>query len=87
MCVPTQTLLLDGTHDLPCIVDVESSVRLNAVRWMVAGGLEEQLARRARQTGKFQFGPDDEPCEWHRRVSDLSKLTNSSKECNLKLVI
>ena len=88
--VPTQILLRDGTHDVPYAVDVEISTRLSAVRWTVAGGLNEQLARRARQNGEFRFGPDDRPCELQNRVSDLrvSELTNSDdKECVLKLII
>ncbi|KAI0247273.1 hypothetical protein BJV78DRAFT_1285698 [Lactifluus subvellereus] len=84
--------VMDRTTAGPRVVghvtfDVESSTRLSAVRWTVAGGLDEQLARRARQDGEFRFGPDDRPCELHNRVSDLSELTNSNKECVLKLII
>jgi hypothetical protein len=73
-----------STHDEPCIVNAESSARLSAVRWTVAGVLDEQLARRARETGEFRFGRDDRLCELHCEVSDL---TSSNEGCILKLVI
>jgi len=67
-------------------LEVEGSARLRALRWTVAGSLEEQqLARPARQNGKFLLAPDDKPCELHRSVSEL--LTDSSNECALKLIV
>jgi hypothetical protein len=79
--------LLRDIHDLLCTVDVEGSARLGALRWIVARGLAEQLAGRARQTGEFRFGRDHRLCELHCRVSDLPGLTNSNKECTLNLII
>ncbi|KAI0300712.1 hypothetical protein B0F90DRAFT_1817465 [Multifurca ochricompacta] len=64
--------------------DVESSARLSAVRWTVAGGLPKQLARRARQEGEFLFGPEDEHRDLH---TALSALIDSSNKCKLKLIV
>jgi len=64
--------------------DIERSARLGAVRWMAARGLDEQLVKRARQTGQFQLALDNTPCDLGRIVSDF---TDPNNECHLELVI
>ena len=70
-------------NNLCYAVEVEGTARLSAVRWTVAGRLNEQLAKPARQTGEF-FLPPDKPCELHQSVSEF---TNSTNECAISLVI
>jgi len=65
-------------------LETESSARLRSVRWTVAAGLGEDLARPARQVGEFLLPQDDERCELHRSISEF---TNSSNECALRLVV
>ena len=65
--------------------EVEGSARLSAVRWTVAGKLNEQLVKPARQTGEFFLPPpDNKPCELH---SSVSELAGEGKDCSLLLVI
>lgn len=71
-----------------CAVDVESSACLRALRWSVAGGLNEQLGRRARQSGEFLLSPEDRPCELHRTVSEfLTTDASGNNECAFKFVV
>jgi len=65
------------------IVNVEGSARLHAVRWTVARELDEQLARRARQTGEFLLSRDDQPCDLNSSVSEIA----TGNECSLKLIV
>jgi hypothetical protein len=77
---PVRQYVLNNSYDT---VEVEGSARLSAVRWTVAGRLNEQLAKPARQTGEFFILPD-KACEMHRSVSEF---TNSNKECALSLIV
>jgi hypothetical protein len=54
------------------------------VRWTVAGALDEQAAKRARQSGEFLLSPDDKRCELN---SSVAEFANSSNECAFKLVV
>jgi hypothetical protein len=53
------------------------------VRWTVARDLDEQLARRARQTGEFLLSRDNKPCDVNSSVSEIT----SGNECALKLIV
>ena len=64
------------------LVSVEGSVRLSAVRWTVAGALEESLKRHVRQDGEFWLLPDT-LCKLH---DSISQLAGSSKKLSLRLV-
>src|SRR6266567_4227213 len=60
----------------------ESSARLSAVRWTVAGKLNEQLVRPARQTGEFFLPPDHKACmqtPQHFRVHQLGATSARSR--------
>lgn len=70
-------------HDAP-LVPVDGSTRLSAVRWTVAGALDESLRKRARQSGEFVLPPDDTPCDLHESVSQFA---GSGRRCSLKLLI
>ena len=54
----------------------ESSARLSAVRWTVAGKLNEQLVGPARQIGEFFLPLDHKACG-HRSISEF---TNSERK-------
>jgi hypothetical protein len=63
---------------------VEGSTRLSAVRWTVAGALDESLRKRARQRGEFVLPPNDTPCDLHEA---LSQFAGSNRRCTLRLII
>ncbi|KAH9014239.1 hypothetical protein EDB84DRAFT_1568279 [Lactarius hengduanensis] len=62
---------------------VEGSTRLSAVRWTIAGALEESLRKHVRQNGEFWLLPDA-LCKLHDSVSQLA---GSSKRLSLRLII
>ncbi|KAH9056281.1 hypothetical protein EDB87DRAFT_1687610 [Lactarius vividus] len=62
---------------------VEGSTRLSAVRWTIAGALEESLRKHARQNGEFWLLPDT-LCKLHDSVSQLA---GSSRRLSLRLII
>ncbi|KAH9018604.1 hypothetical protein EDB85DRAFT_2199075, partial [Lactarius pseudohatsudake] len=62
---------------------VEGSTRLSAVRWTIAGALEESVRKHARQNGEFWLLPDA-LCKLHDSVSQLA---GSSKRLSLRLII
>ncbi|KAH9035763.1 hypothetical protein EDB85DRAFT_2143515 [Lactarius pseudohatsudake] len=62
---------------------VEGSTRLSAVRWTIAGALDESLRKHARQNGEFWLLPDA-LCKLHDSVSQLA---GSSKRLSLRLII
>jgi hypothetical protein len=64
-------------------VSVEGSVRLSAVRWTVAGALEESTRKRVRQGGEFWLLPDT-LCKLH---DSISLLAGSSKKLSLRLLV
>ncbi|KAH9169941.1 hypothetical protein EDB89DRAFT_1364233 [Lactarius sanguifluus] len=62
---------------------MEGSTRLSAVRWTIAGALEESLRKHARQNGEFWLLPDA-LCKLH---DSISQLAGSSKRLSLRLII
>ena len=79
--VPAPLLIL--TKD-SVLVSVEGSTRLSAVRWTIAGSLEEPLRGRVRQDGQFVIHQDSTPCDLHETVSQCA---GSSRKCMLRLTI
>jgi hypothetical protein len=70
-------------HDA-LVVPVEGSTRLSAVRWIVAGALEESARRRARQRGEFMLVSSNTACDLHETVS---QYTGPNRKCALQLTI
>jgi hypothetical protein len=70
-------------HDA-LLVPVDGSTRLSAVRWTVAGALDESLRKRARQRGEFVLPPNDTPCDLHEAISQFA---GSNRRCTLRLII
>ena len=66
------------------LVFVEESTRLGAVRWTVAGSLEEPHRNRARQSGSFLLLPGGTTCELHESISELA---GSKKKCTLRFLV
>jgi len=63
---------------------VEGSTRLSAVRWTIAGSLEEPLRSRVRQRGKFAHHPGETECDLHETVSQIAV---PGRKCVLRLTI
>jgi len=65
-------------------LSVEGSTRMSAVRWTVAGALDESLRRRVRQRGVFMLLSDDTACDLHEAVSQFA---GSGRKCTFRLTI
>lgn len=80
-------LVYDTSSSRPIYKDmfpVEGSTRLSAVRWIVAGALEELARRRARQRGEFMLVSSNTTCDLHETVS---QYTGPNRKCALQLTI
>jgi len=80
-------LVYDTSSGRPVYKDiftVEGSTRLSAVRWTVAGSLEEPHKRRARQRGEFVLASSNTTCDLHETVS---QYTGPNRKCALQLTI
>jgi hypothetical protein len=79
--VPAPVIVFN--HDA-LLVPVEASTRLSAVRWIVAGALEESPRRRARQSGEFVLVSSNTTCDLHETVA---QYTGPNRKCALQLNI
>ena len=80
---PGLSLTCDCFNRDALLVAVEGFTRLSAVRWTVAGALEEPLRKRARLNGELRSLPDA-LCKLHDSVAQFA---GSSKKLSLRLIV
>lgn len=71
----------------PFIVEEETTTRLPALRWSVAGVLEQEEIRRARTAGTFFKQTDGEWSEILASHPTLAEILDNKFEVTLKLVV
>ncbi|KAI0251701.1 hypothetical protein BJV78DRAFT_418464 [Lactifluus subvellereus] len=76
-----------GAHLSTASVEEESTIRLSALRWSVAGALDGQNIKRARTTGTFLRQTSGGLSEIPTTHETLADIANGNQQLNLTLVL